>query len=88
MNRRIVVVVSTYPQVSETYIKKEVDALSTDNEVEIVAFASGSFPYRSHRPHIVVTQENQANVLEYLGVSAACSARPLSVADPSPRTAR
>ncbi len=66
MRQRIVVFVQTYPQVSETYIKNEVDALARDYEVEVVAFAPGSYPYRTRRPHIVVTTENQANVLEYL----------------------
>jgi glycosyltransferase involved in cell wall biosynthesis len=66
MKRRIVIFVSTYPQVSETYIKNEVDALWNDYEIEIVAFAAGSYPYRTRRPHIVVTKENQHNVLEYL----------------------
>ena len=64
--RRIVVFVSTYPQVSETYIKNEVDALAIDHEIELVTFAPGSYPYRSRRPHIVVTRENQGNVLDYL----------------------
>jgi len=66
MKRRVVVFVSTYPQISETYIKNEVDALAQTCEVEIVAFAPGNFPYRSRRPHIVVTGENQLNVLDYL----------------------
>lgn len=66
MKRRIVVFVSTYPQISETYIKNEIDALASDHEIEIVAFGAGSYPYRTRRPHLVVTKENQRNVLEYL----------------------
>ena len=66
MKRRIVVFVQTYPQVSETYIKNEIDGLAGDHEVEIVAFAPGSYPYRTRQPHIVVTNENQGNVLDYL----------------------
>ena len=66
MKRRVVIFVSTYPQVSETYIKNEVDALWGDYEIELVAFAAGSYPYRTRKPHIVVTKENQHNVLEYL----------------------
>ena len=66
MKRRIVVFVSTYPQVSETYIKNEIDALWSDYEIEIVAFGAGSYPYRTRRPHVVVTRENQHNVLDYL----------------------
>ncbi len=66
MKRRIVIFVSNYPQVSETYIKNEIDALAETCEIELVAFAAGSYPYRSRRPHIVITQENGRNVLEYL----------------------
>ena len=66
MKRRIVVFVSSYPQVSETYIKNEVDALAETCEIELVAFQAGSYPYRSRRPHIVITQENSRNVIEYL----------------------
>lgn len=66
MKRRIVVFVSSYPQVSETYIKNEVDALAETCEIELVAFQAGSYPYRSRRPHIVINQENSRNVLEYL----------------------
>ena len=66
MKRRIVVFAATYPQISETYIKNEVDALAADFDVEIVTFAAGSYPYRTRRPHVVVTKENQHNVLEYL----------------------
>lgn len=64
--RRVAVFVSSYPQVSETYIKNEVDALAADHEVELFAFGAGSYPYRSRRPHVVITQENQRNVIEYL----------------------
>ncbi|CAG0975788.1 hypothetical protein BURK1_01474 [Burkholderiales bacterium] len=66
MKRCIVVLVSSYPQVSETYIKNEVDALAQDYDVELVAFQAGSYPYRTRRPHIVINQENQHNVIEYL----------------------
>ncbi|HEY8242222.1 MAG: glycosyltransferase [Vicinamibacteria bacterium] len=66
MKRRVVVFVSSYPQVSETYIKNEIDALASSFDVEIVSFQPGSFPYRSRRPHIVATAENQHNVVEYL----------------------
>lgn len=66
MRRRVVVFVANYPQVSETYVKNEVDALAADHDVELVAYQPGSYPYRSRRPHIVVTQENRGNVLDYL----------------------
>ena len=66
MKRRVAIFVSNYPQVSETYIKNEIDALAVDHEIELVAFGAGSYPYRNRRPHIQLTKENQHNVLDYL----------------------
>ena len=66
MKRRIAVFVRAYPQISETYVKNEIDALASEYEIEIVAFGAGSYPYRTRRPHLVVTQDNQRNILEYL----------------------
>ena len=66
VKQRILVVVQEYPQVSETYIKNELDALDKSYEVELLTLAPGNYPYRSRRPHILLTQANYQNVLEYL----------------------
>ena len=63
---RVLVVVQEYPQISETYIKNELDALDERFELELLALLPGSYPYRSRRAHIVLSQANQLNVLEYL----------------------
>ena len=66
MKQKILVVVQEYPQVSETYIKNEVDALAENHDLELLALVPGSYPYRSRRPHIVLSPVNQQNILDYL----------------------
>ena len=66
MKQKILVVVQEYPQVSETYIKNEVDALAERFDLELLALVPGSYPYRSRRPHIVLSPVNQQNILDYL----------------------
>jgi len=66
VKRKILVVVQEYPQVSETYIKNEVDGLAEHYDIELLALVPGSYPYRSRRPHIVLSPVNQQNILEYL----------------------
>jgi len=66
MKQKILVVVQEYPQVSETYIKNEIDALAQRFDLELLALVPGSYPYRSRRPHIVLSPVNQENVLDYL----------------------
>jgi glycosyltransferase involved in cell wall biosynthesis len=63
---KILVVVQEYPQVSETYIKNELDALAEHHDIEILALVAGSYPYRSRRPHLVLSPVNQQNILDYL----------------------
>jgi glycosyltransferase involved in cell wall biosynthesis len=66
VKRKILVVVQEYPQVSETYIKNEIDALGATYDLELLALVPGSYPYRSRRPHIVLSAVNQQNILDYL----------------------
>ena len=65
MKKKILVIVQEYPQVSETYIKNEVDALAEGYDLELLAMLPGSYPYRSRRPCVVLTQANEQNVLDY-----------------------
>ena len=67
MKKKILVVVQEYPQVSETYIKNELDALADNHDLELVTLSPGNYPYRSRRPHILLGQANEENVLDYLG---------------------
>ena len=66
MKQKILVVVQEYPQVSETYIKNEVDGLAERYDMELLALVAGSYPYRSRRPHLVLSPVNQQNILDYL----------------------
>ena len=65
MKQRILVNVQEYPQVSETYIKNELDALDETYEAELLSLRPGNCPYRSRRPHLLLTQESHHNVLEW-----------------------
>lgn len=64
--KRVLIVVENYPQISETYIKNEIDTLWESYDVEILAFAPGNHPYRMRRPHLVLTQNNQQEITQYL----------------------
>ncbi len=73
VKRKIIILTQEYPQISETYIKNEIDVLAEEFEVEILAMSAGNFPYRSRRPHIVVTKQNIDNVVGYLKDFGACA---------------
>jgi glycosyltransferase involved in cell wall biosynthesis len=64
--KRVLVLVDEYPQISQTYIKNELDVLYKDYDVEIVSRQPGNYPFRSRQPHIVLTQNNAPNVMSYL----------------------
>ena len=64
--KRVLIVMETYPQISETYIKNEIDTLWESYDIEILAFAPGNCPYRTRRPHLVLTQTNQVEITQYL----------------------
>lgn len=66
MSNRILIVVSKYPQISETYIKNEIDELWESHDVEILALNPGNYPYRTRRPHLILTKDNGQNIMQYL----------------------
>jgi Glycosyl transferases group 1 len=66
VKKRIVLIVQEYPQISQTYIKNEIDQLWNDYEVQIVAIRPVDYPYRSCRPFVVMTKENKNKIVEYL----------------------
>ena len=64
---KILILVDEYPQISQTYIKNEIEGLIEKNyEIEILARKIGSYPFRSRNPHITISKDNQQHVLEYL----------------------
>lgn len=63
---KILFVVQEYPQISETYIKTEIEKLSESHEIEIIALSISDLPYRNRFPHIQLSQSNQKNVVSYI----------------------
>jgi len=66
MRKRIIIFLQQYPQISETYIKNEIDALWDEYDIEILSMGYGNFPYRTRKPHINVNNSNLKNVIPYL----------------------
>jgi glycosyltransferase involved in cell wall biosynthesis len=64
--KRLLILLQEYPQISETYIKNELEVLATEFELEILAMLPANAPYRDRFPCLYLTQNNQANVVEYL----------------------
>ncbi len=51
---RILVVLTRYPQLSETYIKTELEVLEADYDVRVVTFGDSNLRYANHLPYTVV----------------------------------
>lgn len=51
---RILILVHRYPQLSETYIKVEIEALKHDFEIHVVAFEGAKCPDPDHHPFQVI----------------------------------
>lgn len=48
---KVLVVLKEYPQVSQTYIKTEIEALENDYDLTIVTRRGPDVPYKNHRPY-------------------------------------
>lgn len=48
---RVLFLLKEYPQISQTYIKNEIEALADDYEIRIVTRKGPDIAYRNHRPH-------------------------------------
>ena len=52
-----------YPQISETYIQTEIDAVSSEYEVIVIAFQqsgkNGTATYKEHTPYLVIKDAEQ-----------------------------
>jgi len=66
VKKRVLIIVQEYPQISETYIKNEIDALWGDYDLQIMSLGAMNYPYRSSRPYIVMTEKNRPHVTSYL----------------------
>lgn len=48
---RVLFLLNEYPQISQTHIKNEIEALETDYEIRIVTRKGADIAYENHRPH-------------------------------------
>lgn len=48
---RVLFLLKEYPQISQTYIKNEIEALEADYEIGIVTRKGPDIPFSNHRPH-------------------------------------
>ena len=53
---RVTYILSHYPQVSQTYIQAELDAVKHDYEIQIISFGKPDTPYRHHLPFRYIDQ--------------------------------
>ena len=51
---KILYLLTRYPQLSETYIKNEIEALKDDYEIKIISFQNSSLRYKNHHPFEVI----------------------------------
>jgi hypothetical protein len=78
MKQKILVVVQEYPQVSETYIKNELDALAERIDHRIARARRRQLSYRSRRPHLVLESSEPAETSSTTeGIRADHHSRPL-----------
>jgi glycosyltransferase involved in cell wall biosynthesis len=50
---RILYVVHHFPQISETYIRSEIEALSDEYDIRVVSLNQANYPYKTHAPYQV-----------------------------------
>lgn len=62
--RSVLYVLKAYPEISQTYIRTEIDAVSCDHDVRIVAWREGRVPYRNHRPYEIVDPVELRQIVE------------------------
>ena len=48
---RVMLMLKEYPQISQTYIKNEIEALEQDHDVTIVTRKGPDIPFQNARPH-------------------------------------
>lgn len=53
---RVLFLLKEYPQISQTYIKNEIEALEEDYEIRIVTRKGPDIPYANHRPHVFASE--------------------------------
>ena len=56
---RVMYVLSQYPQISETYIKTEIDALRDDYEIRVISIDGADLPYKNCYPYRQISDPAQ-----------------------------
>ena len=51
---RILYIVHHFPQISETYIRSEIEALADDYDIRVVSLNQADYPYKTHAPYQVM----------------------------------
>ena len=55
---RVMYVLSQYPQVSETYIRSEIEAVKEECELRIFSLVTADSPYRNHEPFVQTADQD------------------------------
>ena len=56
---RILYILKEYPQLSETYIQTEIDAVKNDYEIRIITTHTADRPYKNHDPYEQISEQEQ-----------------------------
>lgn len=65
--KRVLFVTQDYPQITQTYVMNDIEALWDQYDVQILALQACDYPYHKARPYILLNQKNKRNVLYFLG---------------------
>lgn len=60
----VLYVLKAYPEISQSYIRTEIEAIAGDHDVSIVAGREGRVPYHDHRPYEVVDPSGLRDVVD------------------------
>lgn len=62
--QRVLYLVQEYPQISETYIKVEIERVAQRYEVAVAATREANFPYERHVPYEILNDTSAASLAE------------------------
>ncbi|MES2464738.1 MAG: hypothetical protein V4671_29595 [Armatimonadota bacterium] len=63
---RILYILSEYPQLSETYIQTEIDAVKDDYELRIISTRTANFTYKNHDPYEIVSEAENEKLIQVI----------------------
>ena len=56
---RVLYILHHFPQISETYVRSEIEAVSDQCDVRVIALHEADSPYRNHAPYVVTNDPEQ-----------------------------